>query len=190
MALYCPNCSAKLSNPVSECWNCGAVFGEGSDWVPARVPSGAFKRRERSDLKSEDSEPSTRSTKYFVLLSLVANLAAVGYVVSTVPGSRSELAGLAGYGLEQWVNGIPMLLGLFLLTCGPWLLALANATTQRYRSVARAFALISLFTCAGFLALKPSAPPEAISYHVALYVPVVWGAFVLSLLFRGQKSSS
>lgn len=39
MARYCPNCSAELTPPEVQCWNCGALFGPNSTWTPTDKPT-------------------------------------------------------------------------------------------------------------------------------------------------------
>jgi hypothetical protein len=46
MALYCPNCSAQLKS-TNECWNCEAIFGDGTAWAATDRPIGIFKQRTR-----------------------------------------------------------------------------------------------------------------------------------------------
>jgi hypothetical protein len=45
VARFCPNCSAQLRSPETECWNCGALFGEGSAWTPTDRAVGSFELR-------------------------------------------------------------------------------------------------------------------------------------------------
>jgi hypothetical protein len=44
--MFCPNCSAALDDQEHSklCWNCGAVFGEGSAWKPTAAPVGEFRK--------------------------------------------------------------------------------------------------------------------------------------------------
>ena len=35
---YCPSCSAELAADATRCSNCGAVFGQGSEWTPLAQP--------------------------------------------------------------------------------------------------------------------------------------------------------
>lgn len=129
---------------------------------------------------------SKRETSYFILVSLIANLAAVVWVISGVPGSTADSSAVS---LSQILQNLPKLIVMFFVVLGPWLLAFSNSRTPSERPVAGAFAALSLFTCVGFLVLKSSAPTEAISYHVALYLPVLWGSYFLCWLTCRSKDS-
>lgn len=122
---------------------------------------------------------SKSATNCFVLVSLFCNISAVAWVILSVPENRPDSWGVT---FEELAEGIPRLIFLFLFTCGPWLLAFSNVRLPSERPIGGAFAATSLFTCLAFVLLRPSAPTEAISYHVVLYVPVVWGAYLVSWL--------
>lgn len=62
MAHYCPNCSAELTVSTTECWNCGALFGPNSNWVPTDTPTGIFIARERTTAIPERPAHSGRPT--------------------------------------------------------------------------------------------------------------------------------
>src|SRR5688572_2979642 len=61
MARYCPNCSAQLKSQ-DQCWNCEAVFGHGSAWVPTDQPVGLFQQRERP-VKAIAAEPTSAGSE-------------------------------------------------------------------------------------------------------------------------------
>ena len=54
---YCPDCSAALEAEVVKCWNCDALFGPGSAWVPLDSPPGEFRERKRPAIPESSSDP-------------------------------------------------------------------------------------------------------------------------------------
>src|SRR5438552_15446532 len=76
MPLYCPNCSALVSEAETVCRNCGAMFGTGSAWRPTERPI-------ETEDPLTDARPAGLSGKVFygfvvvvMLLALVAQFLA------------------------------------------------------------------------------------------------------------------
>lgn len=135
---------------------------------------------------ADASSNSTNTVRVLVALSLVANAVAVAWTVWP-----HLAAGEIDAAFTFWVvlDQLPKLLIVSFLVCGQWLIAFANASSERYRPSSGAFAIFAMIACAIFLILKPNGPTEALSYHIAIYIPVLWIGFFTSLLFRNAQTT-
>src|SRR6266496_2513748 len=95
MPRYCPNCSAELNALEVECWNCGALFGPNSSWIPTDSPIGAFRlqqkvtvspRREASRPMKTETDQRPRLLLYSILLPAI--WISVSLILSSVSADR------------------------------------------------------------------------------------------------------
>jgi hypothetical protein len=127
----------------------------------------------------------TNPVRALVAFSLATNALAVAWLVWPVDqGSIDIKAVLTGV-----LNNLPKVLFLTFLTIGSWLISFGNASSDRYRPSSGVFAILSTISCAVFFFLAPTAPTEALGYHLLIYFPVPWVLFFFSMLFKDDIDS-